>query len=101
MKYEIGQKVRVKSTGKVGKITCYRIDGYYLQGALREVIQYSVNTGTNYDSYYMEDLLESFGTYEFDKKFETALANLMIDINLDQENFDMVKNFNIIKQSLN
>jgi uncharacterized protein YodC (DUF2158 family) len=100
MKFELGQRVRIKSTGKDGKITSYRIDGYYLKGEVKEIIQYSVNTGTMYDNYFKEDSLEAFNTYEFDKKFETGLVNLMIDINLDHENYNMVKNFADIKQSL-
>jgi hypothetical protein len=102
MKFELGERVRVKSTGKVAKIKGYRIDAYYLQGNERHLVQYNLDYGTYYDNWLKEDMIEKFNTtYEFSKKFEAALADLMIDINLANKNLHMVKNFFDIKQSLN
>lgn len=92
MKYEIGQKVRVKGLTKVGQIMAYKIDGIvHSKGNIIEVIRYEINFGSYYKDWYYEKDLLPYEVYEFDAKFEKGLKDLLIDTYLLHNKLDAVK----------
>jgi hypothetical protein len=100
MKFNIGEKVRLRANDRVGVIRRYLISGKEINGVEKEEIKYEVNLGNYYENWFTEDQLQRYDDYyKVSDQFEIGLADMMIDINLVKENIHMVKNFFNIKQS--
>ena len=97
MKFSLEEQVKLVS-GRIGTIKQYQIEGHLINGQIVESVKYYVHFNKYTGYWYEEKELLRVG-YEFSNKFEQSLAKLMIDINLDSRNYDMVNNFNTIKQS--
>jgi hypothetical protein len=99
MKFEIGDKVKIKSTDKEGIVKAYKIDGYLLHDKKQVVIKYCVQVGaTIYNDWYQEQHLIPFMSYEFEKEFELGLLDFLIDIYLLNNKIDLVKQLHNQKQ---
>lgn len=92
MKYNLGDKVRLKQTGKTGEIQHYKFDTYFVNKKVHELHRYYLYLGGHNFNWYSENEIEAIGEDDkFTPKFEIGLLNLLIDINLTSGNFDMVK----------
>jgi hypothetical protein len=90
MKFEIGQQVRNKNTGKIGTVKQWKVEGYILLGKQVELIQYQIqNEGSYYNELVKEDLLEP--AEDFTNKIELFLIGSLIDTYLDFKRLDSVK----------
>lgn len=100
MKFELNDKVKIISTGKVGIIKAYKYERSFNYGKLHETYRYYINAGGGYFNWYDEKDLRMDGEYEFKLKFEINFLNLLIDINLSNGNYEMVKQLNDEKVKL-
>lgn len=91
IQFQIGDRVRLKGTNRIGEVRAYKIDGYKLDGNIVETIQYQVNLGSYYNDTVIEEKLEPFHSYEFSDKFESGLLDFLIDNSLKHKQFDTLK----------
>lgn len=98
MKYEIGEKVKVKATGRTGEIKAFRHEAFLINGKIEETIKYYILFPPYSNEWYKEDQLQHL--LEVDSKFELNFLDYLIDMNLKDRQFDMVKNFHEQKEKL-
>jgi hypothetical protein len=99
LKFELGEKVRVKSNGRTGEITQTKHETYVLYGKKYETNRYGVNLGSFYTDWYDESMLEPFMSYEFTDKFEEGLCDFLIDTYLKHKQFHSLKKLSEQKYS--
>lgn len=90
MKFELGDRVLIKSRGKQGDIKQYRVEGFIDRDKkLVETVKYYVKYGQYLTDWFSEDDLQHLD--HFDDKFEAGLLNLLINVNLKVNNLENVK----------
>jgi hypothetical protein len=99
IQFQIGDKVRLKGTNRIGEVRAYDIKGYKLDGVVIEVIQYQCNFGGYYNDNIIEEKLEPFHSYEFNEKFESQLVDLLIDTYLKHKQYHSLKQISEQKYS--
>lgn len=92
--------VKLKATGRAGEITAFKEECSFKDGKLNHTKRYLISFASYINNWHDESELVDMHNYNFTKKFEEQLLNMMIDINLDNQNFDMVKNFSDLKKKL-
>jgi hypothetical protein len=99
MLFEIGDRVRIKGTDKVGVVKAFKTDGYLLNDKKQVVTKYCLQIGASYyNDWHAEHHLEPLMSYEFDSKFELGLIDLLIDIYLYHRKLDLVQQLHNQKQ---
>jgi hypothetical protein len=98
MQFQIGEKVKVTATGRIGEIKAYRQEGWNINGRIDETIKYYVFFPPYSNEWYKEEQLQH--VLEVDRKFESNFLDYLIDMNLKDGNFDMVKNYHNQKKKL-
>jgi hypothetical protein len=96
VKYQIGDKVRVKATNRVGEVISTKHELFIKNGVVTENKIYNVNFGSYLNDTHREDQIELYDV--FDDKFEIGLINLLIDVNLSKRNYEMIKYLYDLKQ---
>jgi hypothetical protein len=96
--FYLGDKIKVKETGKIGEIKAYKVEGFYHGGQIVNTIKYYIRFEPYANLWLEEKDISYEHTYEFPAKFELNLLNLLIDINLDRKDFEMVKQLNELRQ---
>jgi hypothetical protein len=99
MKFEIGDKVKVKSSGIRVEIRAFKYEKAYSNGKLLESYRYFVKTDSGNFIWFDENLLEP-EIYTFDPKFEVKLLDELIDAHLSNMQYDVVKKLNDEKNKL-
>jgi hypothetical protein len=99
MKFNLGDEVVIRATGKIGKIGHCKNEKYFVKGKLKIINSYGVIFSPYYTTGWFYEAALSY-PLEVDPEFDEELLNLMIDINLENRNFDMVKNYSDIKYDL-
>jgi hypothetical protein len=99
MKFEIGDKVKVKSSGIRVEIRAFKYEKAYSNGKLLESYRYFVKTHSGNFIWFDENLLEP-EIYTFDPKFEVKLLDELIDAHLSSKQYDVVKKLNDEKNKL-
>jgi hypothetical protein len=99
MKFELEEKVRIKSTGKKGVIKAYKFETAFSYGKIRESKRYYIKIENNHFYWFDESDIE-LDEYTFDSKFELGLLGLLIDVNLLAGNYEQVSVFNEKKQQI-
>lgn len=96
-KFELNNKVYIKSKDTTGEITQYKHEKYKRgTGEVVETYKYLVKTNSHYSDWFDESDLSFVN--EFDNKFEVGLIDLLIDVNLKENNLDTVKELHKQKQ---
>jgi hypothetical protein len=97
MKFNLGEKIRLRSTGRLGEIIHCKHEKYIYNGKITESKRYEVHFGS-YDRrwYFEQDLVSD---YEFDNKFEIELCDLLINVYLRNKKYDLVKKLYNEKQN--
>jgi len=90
-KFIIGEKVKVRGSGKEGTIKNQKLETYKYQSELIMKYTYNVYFGIYNDGWFTEEQLESMVRYSFDDEFELGLRDLMINIHLDKGEFDIIR----------
>lgn len=98
MKFNLGEKVKFRATGRTGEVRMYKHELYLHNGSTKESIKYYVHFPPFTNEWYSEDQLQHL--LEVDSKFEFNFLEFLIDMNLKDGNYDMVKNFNEQKEKL-
>jgi hypothetical protein len=100
MKYEIGDKISTKTTGRVGVIVHTRKDKFIsVKGKTLTTYSYAVDFPGAFSSIWYKSQEISL-LDKFEKDFELFFADLMLDINLGLRNFNMVKIYAAMKNNL-
>jgi hypothetical protein len=98
-RFEIGQCVKVKSSGIRVEIRAFKYEKAYSNGKLLESYRYFVKTHSGNFIWFDENLLE-LDLYTFDPKFEIKLLDVLIDAHLLNGQYDVVKKLNDEKNKL-
>jgi hypothetical protein len=99
MKFEIGERVKIRKTDVKGEIISYKYEKEYKQGCIQESRRYFTKTKNSVFLWYDESELAR-DEYTFDPIFERKLLDDLIDIHLKNKQFDVVKKLNEEKQRL-
>lgn len=86
-RFQLEEEVMIKKTRNTGIVKQYRYDTFLKNGVKTEIHQYWVKFSNNQTIWFKEDELVSV----FSDKFESGLLDLLIDTNLGERNFDVVK----------
>jgi hypothetical protein len=91
MKFELGDKISTKTTGRVGTIVHCRKDKFIsIKGKTLTTYSYAVDFPGAFSSIWYKaseiSLLD-----KFEKDFELGFAKFMIDVNLTNRNFEILK----------
>lgn len=98
MKFELDDRVLIKSRGKQGLVKQYRVEGFIdRNGNTYETIKYYVKFGQYLTDWFHQDDLTHVDKY--DDSFELALLDLLIDVNLKVNNLDLVRTLHTRKQN--
>lgn len=96
-KFELADRVLIKSKGKQGDIKQYRIEGAIdKNGNVEETIKYYIKYGQYLTEWFPEDDLQLPDSFDVD--FENGLLDLLINVNLKANNLDNVKQLHNQKQ---
>lgn len=98
MKFSLGEKVKLRATGRIGEVRMYKLEGYLHNGVEKESLKYYVHYPPYSNEWFKEDQLQH--PLEVDSKFESHFLDLLIDMNLKDGNYDMVKNYHEQKSKL-
>jgi hypothetical protein len=98
-RFEIGDKVKVKSSGIKVEIRAFKYERAYANGKFIESYRYFVRTPNGNFLWFDEKLLEP-DIYTFDPKFEIKLLDALIDAHLKNGQFDVVMKLNEEKNRL-
>jgi hypothetical protein len=90
VKFELEEKIRIKSTGKKGVIKGYKFETAFSYGKVRESKKYYIRIENNH-FYWFDESDIALDEYTFDSKFELGLSELLIDVNLLAGNYEQVK----------
>ncbi len=98
MKFNLDEKVRLKSMGNLGTIRKFKIEGgYNKEGQYHEDIKYLVELTKGTKEWFQERSLKP----EFDEEFNLGFNQLLIDVNLKSGNFHYVEALNEERDRLN
>jgi hypothetical protein len=94
--YEIGDKVRLRATGRVGTVKSYKYERSRnsATGAIEEQSKYFICFNSFTFAWHDEYELKVYHEYEFDNLFELSLLNLLIDVYLKSGDFELVTKLN-------
>jgi hypothetical protein len=98
-KFELEEKVRIKSTGRKGIVKAFKYETAFSYGKIRHSKRYYIKIENNHFYWFDESDIE-LDEYTFDNNFELGWSELMIDVNLLAGNYEQVKIHNEIKQQL-
>ncbi|MGG2091345.1 hypothetical protein AB1283_01085 [Bacillus sp. S13(2024)] len=90
-KFNVGEEVNLEKTGVRGTIKQRKYEYVESKQVTTEEIKYFVHTGGYTTLWYKEDELR--GLLEVAPETEEGIKKLMVNINLKDRNFDMVKNW--------
>lgn len=91
MRYNLGDKIKIKASGEEGTIMQIKEQRQFLSGVEDYSIQYYIKLkGNTYGQWYLQHEIEEIKE-GFSDEFEIGLLNLLIDIYLDKRDFTMVK----------
>lgn len=91
MKFEIGEKVKIKSSGKIGEVKTYKKEVFWHNGKLNTVRKYYVYTDQYYNLWFDESDLDHYNSYKFEDKFEIELLNFLINVYFDHGKWDLCR----------
>lgn len=97
--FDIGETVKVKSNGKIGRIKSYKYEKFKdkKSESLEESSRYFIMFNSFSFEWVDETDLEACYKYEFSDEFNFELFNLLIDVYLLSGNYDLVKKMNDLK----
>jgi hypothetical protein len=96
-KFRIGDKVKT-ATNSVGEVKSCKYELNENNGVIIESKRYYVKFSPYDIRYIDEDKLKELHEFDFTKKFEIGLLNLLIDFYLSERNFDLVKKYVQLKR---
>lgn len=90
MKFQIGDKVVVRATGRTGEITQWKVEQFVKNNHIETIKRYAVSNSSYYGAtWYKEEDLQLDNV--FDIEFEVGLLDLLIDVYLSARKFYLVK----------
>lgn len=89
-KFAIGEKVKVRDSGREGAIVGRTYEENELKGSIKVIIKYTVNHGLYNKQWFTEEQLTRSGEYEFNDNFEKRFLDLVIDANLVHGSFENI-----------
>jgi hypothetical protein len=98
-RYQFGDRVKVKSTGRIGNVTYRKTEEFPFRGKINKIYSYGVTFEPHYTTnYYKEE--DICYADRFEEDFEREFAGLMINVYLKNKNIPYVKVYADIKNKL-